>query len=382
MRIPSPGRPGFLPRIARAVLGILIGLLLPSAGWSQSWHFLLRNGDRVTGAVVVETPLYVTITNSLIGKVVLPVAQIEKREPFRVATAAPPASATNKPPAAATAIPQKKLDELNAAYVAGQISALEFYRQRTVLIGRTGTGVPATAMINPAILAKPPPPPGPAPKPPVRQFHGELLAGMDLAFSTKDRQLYNGRLKLNYIEGHLRNALDYSFTYGYTDGELSANRMDGSLKSDYDYAWRSYVYNLVAAGYDEVRKIDSYLQAGPGIGYHFIKLTNFVASGETGLNYQEQNFSSGTGNDDVYFRFAELCKWTINSKFSLDQKLEYFPQWDAVREFKLRFEANIRYWLRSNLSINFTIINLYDTRVALGIEPNDLQIRSSIGVKF
>ena len=88
------------------------------------------------------------------------------------------------------------------------------------------------------------------------------------------------------------------------------------------------------------------------------------------------------GTDTVYYRFAELCKWTITPKFSLDQKLEYFPQWDDVSEYKLRFEANLRYWLRSNLSINFTVINLYDTRVALGVEPNDLQIRSSIGVKF
>src|ERR1044071_1686514 len=63
----------------------LVGLvLLPGPAWTQSWHFLLRNGDRVSGTVVVETPLYLTITNSAIGKLVLPVAQIEKREPFGV----------------------------------------------------------------------------------------------------------------------------------------------------------------------------------------------------------------------------------------------------------------------------------------------------------
>ncbi len=346
-------------------------------------HFQLRNGDRVTGVVLVETPLYVTITNAVVGKLILPVAQIEKREPVLAVPIIPSLVATNKPVATAVVIPQKKLDDLNAAYLAGQISALEFHRQRALLIKQTGEGVPATAVVNPAILAKPTLPPGPAaPKKAVRQIHGELLAGADLAFSTKDRQLYTGRLKLNHSEGRLRNALDYSFTYGMSDGDLTANRMDGSIKSDYDYAIRSYVYNLVAAGYDEVRKIDSYLQAGPGVGYHALKLTNFLASAETGVNYQEQNFSSGMETDSIYFRLAELCKWTITPKFSLDQKVEYFPQWNDAREYKLRFEANLRYWLRSNLSLNLTVINLYDTRVALGVEPNDLQIRSSIGVKF
>ena len=140
--------------------------------------------------------------------------------------------------------------------------------------------------------------------------------------------------------------------------------------------------NNVKEAQDEIRKIDSYLQAGPGVGYHVIKRNNFVASTETGVNYQEQNFSSGMGTDSVYYRLAELCKWTINSKFSLDQKVEYFPQWDSFGEYKLRIEANLRYWLRQNLFLNVTMIDLYDTMAARGVEANDLQIRSTIGVKF
>jgi hypothetical protein len=33
-------------------------------------------------------------------------------------------------------------------------------------------------------------------------------------------------------------------------------------------------------------------------------------------------------------------------------------------------------------SFNLTVLNLYDTETASGIPRNDLQIRSSIGVKF
>jgi hypothetical protein len=62
--------------------------------------------------------------------------------------------------------------------------------------------------------------------------------------------------------------------------------------------------------------------------------------------------------------------------------VEYTPQWDDVSQFKIRGEANLRYWLLNNLSLNLTVIDLYDTRVATGIDENDLQIRSSIGVKF
>jgi len=48
----------------------------------------------------------------------------------------------------------------------------------------------------------------------------------------------------------------------------------------------------------------------------------------------------------------------------------------------MRVEANLRYWLKANLSLNLTVINVFDTVTAKGVEQNDLQVRSSIGVKF
>ena len=53
-----------------------------------------------------------------------------------------------------------------------------------------------------------------------------------------------------------------------------------------------------------------------------------------------------------------------------------------MREYKLRMEANLRLWLRNNLYFNLTVINLYDTVTAPGIGQNDLQIKSSVGVRF
>ena len=62
--------------------------------------------------------------------------------------------------------------------------------------------------------------------------------------------------------------------------------------------------------------------------------------------------------------------------------MEYFPDLTDFHTYRMRAEANLRYWLKSNLSLNFTVIDTYETKTSTGVGQNDLQLRSSIGVKF
>ena len=358
------------PRFPSILLAVALLLLVVAGADAQSFQIFLRNGDRLTGTVLAEDASQVTLTNAILGRFILPLSVIERREAILADTTQPSIPSTNAP----VADRQKQWDALQNRYFANQISAEEYHRQRAALLAVHPAPL-TTKAPETSIVAKPAPKPAPS-------LTGELFAGTDLNFGSKSRQIYTGRVKMNYSFGHFRNMLDLLTTYGKTDGEITANRMDGTLKTDYDLTPRSYLYSLAGTGYDEIRQIDGYYQLGPGYGYHVVKQTNFVLSAESGFNYQVQNFADGREDDFFYYRFAGLLKWTINTRFSFDEKLEYFPQWDDAGEYKVRFEANLRYWLKSNLSLNLTVINLYDTRVATGIEPNDLQIRSSIGVKF
>jgi hypothetical protein len=245
------------------------------------------------------------------------------------------------------------------------------------------TGVPAPALVNPAVSPKPTATASASTRPKTpKHWSGEILMGADLGFSEKDRELYTGRLRVNYLVAPLRNSFDYLFTYGRTDGELSANRMDGLVKTDYDLNQRLYVYNLLGAGYDQIRRIDWRYEFGPGVGEHLLKLTNFVLNAEVGLNYQVQNFRDNGQDDLLHYRIAEDLKWIMGSQFTFDEKAEYLPAWNNFEEYKMRLEANLRYWLRANLSLNLTVIDIFDTVTAKGVGQNDLQVRSSIGVKF
>ena len=332
---------------------------------AQPVHLVLRNGDRLTGTIVEEDATRVVLTNQVIGRVQVPVSQIEKREPVVVTVGAQPSYPPNTNAPSGLLLPRpsleqsKRYEELVDLFKTGRITAGQFEKRRAEIFGPVvpGRGGP-------------------------KQWSGEVLSGIDLGYGANTRQYFSGRFKLSYTDTRLRNAYDSLFSYGRTDGELSANRLDAMDKVDYDLSRRHYLYGLAGAGYDELRKIDYNLQAGTGAGRRLVIRTNFIFNAEMGGNYQLQNFQEGMDSDLFYYRLAEDLKWSISPKVTFDEKLEYKPQWNDLGEFKIRGEVNLRYWLLNNLSLNVTVIDHYDTRVATGVDENDLQILSSVGVKF
>jgi putative salt-induced outer membrane protein YdiY len=294
----------------------------------------LRNGDRVTGEIVSETATEVTLRSGALGKVTIPVGEILKREQVVAKTAAP-APSTN-----------------------------------------VVTVTPPTGVTNaPSATAK-----APVVKP--KHWNSELQFGLNLRYSTRDQQEALIVAKSTYSNGRFREILDYNYAYGETEGVLSANRMSGSSKTEWDIKPKVYAFGLAGAGYDEIRKIDRSFEVNPGVGYQWIKKPELVFKTEVGLGYQDQFFADGREVNAYSGRLAGIFTWRIWDKLIADGRAEYFPNISAVDEYRLRFESTLRYPLLKNLSLNLIVLDLYDTQAPAKVENNDLQVRSAIGVKF
>jgi hypothetical protein len=308
----------------RLAAGLALVLSVGASGQEVILH--LRNGDRITGFITSETTNQIVLSNSWTKGLSVPLSTIVKRE----------------------------------------------------MVVHAGTNVmakaaPPSAAVTNATVAKP--------KPPMK-WAGEIQLGADLGFSEKNRQLYTGRTKITMTYRRMRNIFDYNFSYGRTEDIVSANRMDGSMKTDYDLTRRVYVYSLGGAGYDEIRKINFRYEIGPGVGYHWIKRTNFLFNTEAGINYQAQYLADDTKSELFFYRLAEDATWKINGRLTLDEKFEYFPEVGDFERYRFRFESNLRYALMGNVFLTFTVLDQYYSDPAAGVGPNDLQVRSTLGVKF
>lgn len=282
----------------------------------------LKDGSRINGRIVTEDSNRVVVSNAWSQALTLPRSAIEKREPA-VAKATPP---------------------------------------------------------RPARKAKP------APK---RNLKTNVKLGTDFFYGEKERQHFFGRLKLTYRQPYQSNAqdafrsiFDYSADYGQTDGVESANRMNGSVKTDFDLGKRVFIYNLAGAGYDRMRKVDLSYEFGPGAGYHLFRFPAFVMNIESGLNHQAEERADNQDVENLYIRLAQDLTWKIMPRLTLNAAYEFFPQFDESGQFRTRADNTLSLGLTSNLSLNLTVLDLYDTSPARDVDNNELQVRSSVGVTF
>ena len=377
-------------RWQRLAFSALLLLVIFTFGELQAETIILhlKNGDRIAGTIVSEDTNRVLITTAWIKDLAVPLGQIERREKLLVA--AP--QTTNAPAAPANVVAEKKPAPASQPAI-------------TNLVPSAAPGTPVAVM--PVLQPKPQ-----TPKP--KHWKGELKIGADFLFGAKDQQIYYGRFKLVYERPYdsnpkefFRNIFDYGMDYGWTENPgstsanrsvLSANRMDGTDKTDFDIGKRKiFVYNLAGVGYDEIRKIDLHYEEGPGIGYHLFTLTNFVMNTEAGFNYQVQDrastrtlTNSALQNFNVtvekfYYRLAEDITWKVNKRFTFTEKFEFCPQAEDVQQFRARFEMTVSYGIWQNVALNLSLLDMYDTQPTASvptIPKNDLQIRSSIGFTF
>ena len=341
-------------RIIKLLIPVLALAGCLTCARAQDVVIYLRNGDRVAGKIISEDTNQVVVSTVWIKELAIPVSQIERREtlpPGTLPTAAKPGpTVTNAPPGPTNLVTVIKTPKT------------------TVVVSNA---IPVTTNWF------------------KRHFKGEVNVGSALIRGATDSELYYGKASLTYSQPYasdpkqfFRNIFTYYADYGRTDGTLSANDMGGSSKTDFDVNRRVYVYNLGAASYDEIRKIDLHYEDGPGVGYHLFKLTNYVMNVELGANYQVEDRSDNTRTESFYYRFGEDITWKPVKLLTVTEKFEFFPRAQDPKEYRFRFESNLGYSLWQNLALNLSVIDLYDTEPALAVPKNELQFRTSLGFKF
>ena len=312
--------------ISGVVAAGFLGLFLTSLGAAENLVLELRNGDRVTGLLVAETAADLVLSNAWSQALTVAKAGILNR------TVMPDAAATNRMPDVAGPLPVEPATNRTAVHSTN--------------------------------------------------WHGDLQAGMNLHQGERDNQLYYARLKLEYVTRRLHNSTDLSVEYGKTDGIASAQRVEGSWKTEYDLRTRLYAYNYFNGASDRVRRMDLRYQDGPGFGYHVFARTNLALSFEAGANYEAEYHADRTAEDGFNMRLGENFTWRLAPRFALDQKVEFYPEFRVLDDFRLRAEVTLKYLLTGRLTLNLTALDQYDRTPVQGVQPNDLQMRSAIGWTF
>jgi hypothetical protein len=351
-----------------------IALALAFLAWvrvsAASLLVTLSNGDRITGDVLSEDNTQLVILSPLAGRIAIPKSAVAQR----IETSTSNNSSGPSPAAAPAPATLPKLVSTNVAAASLQTNA-----------------APATIAGGKKPAAPPPPTQswfvGLMPvsmRPLFTNWHGGLNLGMDVGFGTSDRRTFYLNGNASHSWDRVRNTVDYHVAYGTVNAVQSANRMEGSEKTETDLgkARRLYIYNQGGAGYDEIRRIDLEFHEGAGLGYKLIQRPKLNLNTEAGLQYQDQDYRNQPRHSFVSVRLGENLVWRPIDKLEVRHSLAYTPDLADFSVVRFRTDLSLVYPLFKRITLSFNLIDLYDSQPAIGVKNNDLQVQSTIGVNF
>ncbi len=215
---------------------------------------------------------------------------------------------------------------------------------------------------------------------------GSISAGYNVASGNTENDqlsagfsLYRNRIHIDEI------ALKGDIFYSTSNEEADAQKLHGLARYAFSFGENKKWYNFykIEIDHDRFANISYRLVPGVGAGYWFLDLPETKIMAEIALGLERTDYRDSTGNSSEMILIPRVFfekKLFINSK--LAQDITLYPSLKDTGEFRLRSETVFTNPITDKLSLNFSLINDYDSDPPNDTENHDLRFISSLAYGF
>jgi putative salt-induced outer membrane protein YdiY len=335
-------------------------------GWADV--ATLKNGDRVTGALVNIKGGNLQLKTDTLGTLSIPVANLtaySSAQPVAVIT-------TGQEPV------QGNLELTSSGAwqvtVNGQVQPVDMAKVNVIM---------PWAEYQKAVEANP-------------KLWQAWKGGASLGYS-----LQNGNQRTNTIAGtlnavrerpatpifqdHWRTNFDFTtlLSHAQQDGNtVTSHTITANLREDYLVSSDNFLFIMGQANHVSTQGL--YLQQtyGGGYGRDIIHSARTVFSVSTGPAYLQEKFFTGLLTRTVDLLIAEKLGEQFNKRLRLDHYLEFYPDLKYRGEYRFDTSTVLSYKLSSKFSVNASAIDLYLSNPPAGNEKNDISVSLGVGYSF
>lgn len=169
--------------------------------------------------------------------------------------------------------------------------------------------------------------------------------------------------------------LKVDFTYAQASAEGVENKNYAQFGARHDWLFEESPWSLFGQTrltYDRFQAFDLRLVLNGGLGYQFIENDATDLKGRFGAGVSHE-FNSPDERWIPEAVFGMDFEHKLSARQKLRGTVEYFPQWDAFNDFRLRVDTGWEILLdeATNMSLKLGVIDRYDS-TPNGSKPNDL----------
>jgi putative salt-induced outer membrane protein len=336
------------------------------AGAACADQVTLKNGDRLTGAVVKSDAKALTLKSEFAGTVAIDWNAVET-----IASAAPlyltlksgqvllgPVETVNG------AIQVKTADAGTVTTAKAEVVTIRSKEEQEAY----QTSV--ERLSNPRLLDL---------------WSGFIETGLSLSRGNSDTTNFN--LGMNAARTTTRDKISVSFTSLYTRTEvdgvsaLAADAIRGGIRYDLNVSSRVFGFGFTTEEYDKFQDLDLRAVFGGGFGYHVIKhdTTTFDVFGGGSLDkefYTALTRSSGEALVGEEF-MHKIGKTTV-----IDERFSFYPNVSYGGQYRMTFLGSAVTSINKWLSFHLTLSDVYVTNPPPNIKGNDALLSTGLRVTF
>jgi putative salt-induced outer membrane protein len=168
----------------------------------------------------------------------------------------------------------------------------------------------------------------------------------------------------------------------------TAHAIRGGIRGDFDVSEHLFVFGFTDFEYDQFQDLDLRNVLGGGLGYHVIKTKNTTFDVFGGGDYEQEYFSASAAFPTGLTRktgevvMGEELDTKLNNRTVLSEKFSLFPNVTNTGSYRFQFDATAATKLKAWLSWQVTYSDRYLSNPLPGLKKNDVLLSTGLRLTF
>jgi putative salt-induced outer membrane protein YdiY len=342
-------------------ISVISILLFPQLAIAD--QIVLKNGDRITGAIVKSDGQTLTLKSEFAGTLSIPmnaIVRISSDQQLHVVTKE-----------GKTVVGSLSADAEKVEITGTDKEPLALARDSVVALRSNDEQAAWERMQHPPLW---------------RLWTGAVDASLSLIQGNAETSSFS--LAMNMARTTTRDKISLYATSLYardsTTGTslVSANAKRGGGRYDFNINSRSFAFAFGDLEADDFQKLDLRVNPGGGFGWHAAKAERLTLDFFGGGSINREYFSTGLRRTSGDLVVGNDLTFKLGGRTSFKEKTVYFPNMSELGEYRIAFDASLATALSKWLSWQFSLSDRYLSNPVFGTKANDIILSTGLRLTF
>jgi hypothetical protein len=163
---------------------------------------------------------------------------------------------------------------------------------------------------------------------------------------------------------------------------VTANATRGGVSYNLNLTSRTFAFGFTDLEFDEFQKLDLRFVGGGGLGWHAVKSERTALDLSGGGSLNKEFFSTGLRRTSGEVLFGEELSHKLGAGSLFKQRFMFFPNLSESGEYRVTFDSSIATALKKWLAWHFTVSDRYISNPLPGTKKNDMLFTTGLRLTF